>query len=57
MAPEGWQERTLNDGSTHRVLKRYLAPAGLVDELGGGEVLLDGDWFVAVSARTGPHPR
>jgi len=39
------------------VLKRYLAPAGLVDELGGGEVLLDGDWFVAVSARTGPHPR
>jgi ubiquinone/menaquinone biosynthesis C-methylase UbiE len=46
--PEGWQERTLNDGSRHRIYKRYLTPDGLREELGGGEVLLDGTWFVAV---------
>lgn len=48
--PEGWQERVLNDGSRHRVFKRYLAPDRLAGELGGGEVLLAGDWFVAVRA-------
>jgi demethylmenaquinone methyltransferase/2-methoxy-6-polyprenyl-1,4-benzoquinol methylase len=49
--PEAWQERVLNDGSRHRVFKRYLAPDQLAEELGGGEVLLATDWFVAVSAR------
>ncbi len=49
-----WQERVLNDGSRHRVYKRYLTGAGLAEELGGGEVLFDGRWFVAVrSARGG----
>jgi ubiquinone/menaquinone biosynthesis C-methylase UbiE len=43
---DGWQERTLNDGSTHRVFKRYLTAAQLAAEI-GGEPLLDGDWFVA----------
>jgi ubiquinone/menaquinone biosynthesis C-methylase UbiE len=42
------QERTLNDGSVHRVYKRYFTGAGLAAELGGGEVLHDGDWFVMV---------
>jgi ubiquinone/menaquinone biosynthesis C-methylase UbiE len=44
--PEQWQERVLNDGSRHRVYKRYLAADQLADEI-GGEVLLDGPWFVA----------
>ena len=42
------QERTLNDGSVHRVYKRYFTGAGLAAELAGGEVLHDGDRFVMV---------
>jgi SAM-dependent methyltransferase len=44
------QERTLNDGSRHQVYKRWFSGQGLADELGGGEVLMDGRWFVAVRA-------
>ena len=51
--PEAWQERTLNDGSVHRVYKRWFAADGLAAELGGGEVVYDGDWFVAVSSGSG----
>ena len=47
---EEWQERTLNDGSRHRVYKRFFSAAELQDELGGGDVLHDGHWFVAVAA-------
>jgi demethylmenaquinone methyltransferase/2-methoxy-6-polyprenyl-1,4-benzoquinol methylase len=43
-----WQERVLNDGSRWQVFKRFFTPARLVQELGGGEVLHDGTWFVAV---------
>jgi ubiquinone/menaquinone biosynthesis C-methylase UbiE len=50
--PEEWQQRQLNDGSLHSVYKRYFSGGGLADELGGGEVLLDGSWFVAVRAGT-----
>jgi ubiquinone/menaquinone biosynthesis C-methylase UbiE len=50
--PEEWQRRTLNDGSRHTVYKRYFTGEGLTRELGGGEVLLDGDWFVAVQTDT-----
>jgi demethylmenaquinone methyltransferase/2-methoxy-6-polyprenyl-1,4-benzoquinol methylase len=46
--PEEWQERKLNDGSRHRVYKRYFTAPGLLEELGGGEVVHDGRWFVAV---------
>jgi SAM-dependent methyltransferase len=49
LEPEAWQERILNDGSQHRVYKRYLTGPQLATEL-GGEVLFDGGWFVA--ART-----
>ena len=42
------QQRTLNDGSVHRVYKRYFTGAGLAAELAGGELLHDGDWFVMV---------
>jgi ubiquinone/menaquinone biosynthesis C-methylase UbiE len=43
---EQWQARVLNDGSRHRVYKRYFTASALAGEL-GGEVLLDADWFVA----------
>ena len=48
--PEEWQERKLNDGSRHRVYKRFFTPDGLAAELGGGRVLHAGDWFVMVAA-------
>jgi demethylmenaquinone methyltransferase/2-methoxy-6-polyprenyl-1,4-benzoquinol methylase len=44
------QQRVLNDGSEWAVYKRYFSGAGLTAELGGGEVLLDGAWFVVVRA-------
>jgi ubiquinone/menaquinone biosynthesis C-methylase UbiE len=46
--PEEWQERVLNDGSRHEVYERYFSGEGLVAELGGGDVLHAGPWFVAV---------
>lgn len=45
---EEWQKRRLNDGSTHTVYKRFFEPAELCAELGGGQVLHAGRWFVAV---------
>lgn len=44
------QERILNDGSRWTVYKRYFTPEVLLDELGGGETLFAGRWFVAVRA-------
>jgi ubiquinone/menaquinone biosynthesis C-methylase UbiE len=54
--PEAWQERVLNDGSRHQVYKRWFTAAALADELGGGETVHAGPWFVAVrtAARTRP---
>jgi demethylmenaquinone methyltransferase/2-methoxy-6-polyprenyl-1,4-benzoquinol methylase len=46
---EQWQERVLNDGSRHRVYKRYLTADQLAAEI-GGQVALDGVWFVAARA-------
>ena len=48
--PEEQQERILNDGSRWEVYKRYFEPESLARELGGGETLFDGQWFVAVRA-------
>ena len=48
--PVEWQQRTLNDGSQWQVYKRYFEPAELTAELGGGEILFAGRWFVAVRA-------
>jgi SAM-dependent methyltransferase len=56
--PEAWQERVLNDGTRHRVYKRYLSPDDLRNEL-GAEVVHAGTWFVVahVNAReTGRKP-
>lgn len=47
---EDWQRRVLNDGSEWTVYKRWFTGPGLADELGGGDVLHDGHWFVAVRA-------
>ena len=48
--PEEWQERILNDGSRWTVYKRFFSADGLLDELGGGRVLHEGRWFVAVAS-------
>ena len=47
-ADEEWEERVLNDGSRHEVYKRRFTAAALAAELGGGETLHAGPWFVAV---------
>jgi SAM-dependent methyltransferase len=48
---EAWQERILDDGSRHRVYKRWFTAEGLAAELGGGETVHAGPWFVAVRRR------
>jgi SAM-dependent methyltransferase len=48
---EEWQDRTLNDGTHHKVYKRWFDADGLAAELGEAEVLHDGRWFVAVGKR------
>jgi SAM-dependent methyltransferase len=45
---ERWEERALNDGSRWEVYKRVFEPEQLADELGGGDVLFAGRWFVAI---------
>jgi ubiquinone/menaquinone biosynthesis C-methylase UbiE len=47
---EAWQERVLNDGSRHPVHMRWFTAEELVAELGGGEVLHSGPWFMMVAA-------
>jgi SAM-dependent methyltransferase len=42
------QERFLRDGSRWEVYKRFFEPDELIAELGGGETLHAGRWFVAV---------
>jgi len=48
VSPEEWQARILNDGSRWKVFKRYFEPDGLAVELGGGDTVFAGRWFVAV---------
>ncbi len=43
-----WQERVLRDGSRWTVYKRFFTAAGLLAELGGGEVIHEGRWFCLV---------
>lgn len=49
-----WQERVLKDGSRWRVFKRYFDPDALARELGGGDVLFAGRWFVIVRSSFTP---
>jgi ubiquinone/menaquinone biosynthesis C-methylase UbiE len=50
-----WQERVLSDGSRHQVYKRYLSGTQLAGEI-GGEVLMDGTWFVVARVSWAPAP-
>ena len=45
---DGVQERVLTDGSRWEVPKRYFTPERLLGELGGGDALVGGHWYVAV---------
>jgi ubiquinone/menaquinone biosynthesis C-methylase UbiE len=45
-----WQQRRVSDGSVWPVYKRFFAPETLLAELGGGDTLLAGGWFVVVSS-------
>ena len=45
---EEFQPRVLRDGSRWEVYKRYFTGERLADELGGGETLFAGHWFVVV---------
>jgi ubiquinone/menaquinone biosynthesis C-methylase UbiE len=45
---EEYQERLLNDSSRWEVFKRYFTGTELARELGGGEILYEGRWFVVV---------
>ena len=47
---ERYEERILNDGSQWTVFKRVFTGEQLTAELGGGEVLHEGRWFVVVRA-------
>ena len=47
---ERYEERILNDGSRWKVLKRVFTGDQLAAELGNGEVLHEGRWFVVVRA-------
>jgi demethylmenaquinone methyltransferase/2-methoxy-6-polyprenyl-1,4-benzoquinol methylase len=47
---EQMSQRVLNDGSTWEVFKRWFTGAGLAEELGGGGVLFEGEYFVVVRA-------
>jgi SAM-dependent methyltransferase len=53
--PEQVQERILQDGSSHRVFKRYFTASQLSSELGGGRALFEGRWFVAVESDASPR--
>jgi ubiquinone/menaquinone biosynthesis C-methylase UbiE len=48
---EEWQRRMLNDGSSFEVFKRYFDPAQLLAELGGGEIVHESPWFVAIASQ------
>ena len=45
---EEMQERVLEDGSSWQVYKRFFGAEELAAELGGGEVIFSGEWFVVV---------
>jgi hypothetical protein len=54
---EQWQERALSDASRYRIYRRYFAAGDIVEEIGGGRVLFDGDHFVLVASREADHDR
>jgi SAM-dependent methyltransferase len=55
VVPVRAEERALRDGSGRRILKRYFDRSALIGELGGGEVLFAGDWFIVARSSPGPE--
>lgn len=49
VAAEGWQQRTLSDGSRHEIYRRYLTASALATEL-NARPILSGSRFVMVTA-------
>lgn len=47
---EGWERRTLPDGRIYSIYSRRFTPQEMLGEVGRGEVLFAGKWFVAVIA-------
>ena len=47
-AAEGPQERELLDGTRSTIYKKYFRPEELVEEIGGGEILMSTSWYLAV---------
>ena len=45
---EGARHRELLDGSRYVIYKKYFRPDELLEEIGGGRVLLSTSWFLAV---------
>jgi ubiquinone/menaquinone biosynthesis C-methylase UbiE len=45
---EGWEERSLNDGSRYQIYRRYFTPEALAREL-DGRILFAGRWMVMVA--------
>jgi demethylmenaquinone methyltransferase/2-methoxy-6-polyprenyl-1,4-benzoquinol methylase len=45
---EEFQPRVLKDGSRWEVYKRFFSGSSLAQELGGGNTLFEGHWFVVV---------
>jgi demethylmenaquinone methyltransferase/2-methoxy-6-polyprenyl-1,4-benzoquinol methylase len=50
VSAEEWQDRLVADGSRFTIYKRYFTGDRLAAELGGGRVLHESPWFVAVAA-------
>ncbi|HKF33833.1 MAG TPA: hypothetical protein VKB37_15855, partial [Jatrophihabitantaceae bacterium] len=58
---DGVVERTLSDGSTHRVVKRYIDPPRVVSLLSAlgwqaDMVLLDLAWVLGQAVQSGSRP-
>jgi ubiquinone/menaquinone biosynthesis C-methylase UbiE len=56
LAEETWEERTLRDGSRHRIFKRYFTAERLAAEL-GGSIALSTASFVSASVDRAVGPR
>ena len=48
--PDEVQLRTLNDGQTFQIFKRYFNAPQLAHKLGGASILFEGNWFVMVES-------
>ena len=46
---EGIEERRLLDGRTFEIYKKYFRPDELMEEMGGGRVLLATEWFLVAT--------